>query len=187
MNRLLIVAALAFVVIDCGSANAQLFRRSCRPARCALACQPVVARFVPTATCSTGSIQQTVYTAPIATLAIFSDPGNYGHWCGANNTSAPNVVPIDGVDAVCKAHDLCLARQGHHCSCDAAFIRDMARASASSEHGEAYRIAAIAAFTVKPCFCTFNYPCCSCSWRGCSCRTCQGRYPGTGGQCGPRP
>ena len=195
MNRIVLPLTLLFAVALSSSVDAQLFRRCCKP-RCTPVClTPSVHTYCPQAT-NVASPQSTLaYTSHSSCSSCsatqvqiaYNGLGDYGRWCGANNTSAPHVAPIDGVDAVCKAHDLCINRHGHKCSCDAAFLRGMASASASSEHGEAYRVAAIGVFLSKPCYCTFNYPCgCSCNWRGCSCRTCQGRYGGRGGQCGPR-
>lgn len=114
---------------------------------------------------------------------------DYGNWCGANNTSTRDTPSIDGVDEVCKAHDLCIGNGDHKCGCDATFLRNMLLASASSERGEAYKIASIPVIASKPCYCSSrlpNYPCCD--WRGC--KICQGgeiRWPGVGGQCGPKP
>ena len=187
--------AVSLIATLCSTVEAQRFKRT-RPKRCVNVCHPC-----PLPSCSTTSftcahtkfipnaMNPRYYSLPFtdASFTAYSDPGNYGRWCGAYNTSDPSVPPIDGVDAVCKAHDLCLLdRGGHHCSCDAAFIRDMASASASSAEGEVYRVAAIAAFANKPCFCTYNYPC-NCQLFPPRCDTCEGRYPGVAGQCGPRP
>jgi hypothetical protein len=77
----------------------------------------------------------------------FAGAGDYGNWCGANNTRSNRNYPVDdGIDETCRKHDLY-----HKCSCDGAFIRRLTKASASNEHAEAYRISAISAFLVKPC------------------------------------
>lgn len=193
MYRLALPITILCVFSMCCPAEAQCFRRCCKP-RCSTAfaipathyCLPQTAAV--TQVHVPAKYSRLVAASPygVAQIQTADGLGDYGRWCGANNTSAPNVAPIDGVDAVCKAHDFCINRHGHKCSCDAAFLRGMASASASSQHGEAYRVAAIGVFASKPCYCTFNYPC-NCQLFPPRCDTCQGRYPGVGGQCGPRP
>lgn len=78
---------------------------------------------------------------------------NYGNWCGMRNTSTRITRAIDEVDAVCKAHDLCIGNNDHKCICDAIFLRDMPNAIASSERGEKYKLAAIEIIQRKPCYC----------------------------------
>jgi len=80
---------------------------------------------------------------------------DYGNWCGLSNTRQDRNFPTkDGIDAVCRDHDLCLLDQGYHkCSCDGSFLKKIASASSSSSEGEAYRLAAFAAFQSKPCEC----------------------------------
>jgi len=117
-------------------------------------------------------------------------PGDYGNWCGANNTGLgknPEPPAIDGVDAVCRDHDKCLGPSGDHkCKCDAHFLANMPKASASTPVAEAYKVASIAAIAQLPCYCSedYNYPCCSLK----GCKACSGtiKWPGRSGQCGPR-
>jgi hypothetical protein len=168
-----------FAASLCSTSQAQLFRCHRSKPVCIPCGQPVVSSFSIAPIRCPGSGQNANMT-----LKSYRGPADYGKWCGANNTSYPSVAPVDGVDAVCKNHDLCINRNGHHCKCDAEFLRDMPHASASNEHAEAYRIASMVAIASKPCFCTFNYPCCD-GWPP-RCGTCEGRYPGVGGQCGPR-
>eukprot|EP00562_Extubocellulus_spinifer_P019298 CAMPEP_0178582140 /NCGR_PEP_ID=MMETSP0697-20121206/23568_1 /TAXON_ID=265572 /ORGANISM="Extubocellulus spinifer, Strain CCMP396" /LENGTH=166 /DNA_ID=CAMNT_0020217857 /DNA_START=176 /DNA_END=676 /DNA_ORIENTATION=+ len=80
---------------------------------------------------------------------------DYGNWCGYGNTRSDPYYPCkDGVDCVCREHDHCLDRHGYHkCGCDYHFIRDLTSASCSNSRCEAYRVAALAAFQVKPCKC----------------------------------
>ena len=80
---------------------------------------------------------------------------DYGNWCGLFNTrDDPSYPTVDGVDEVCRRHDLCLKDKGYHeCNCDADFMKRMARASARNAHGESYRRVAVRAFLNKPCEC----------------------------------
>lgn len=94
-------------------------------------------------------------------LLVFAEPGEYGNWCGYNNSKDdPSHTVVDGVDEACRQHDLCLKGAGYHkCNCDAAFISALARSGARDGNGEAYRVAAIAAFSLKPCECRHDLPC----------------------------
>ncbi len=79
---------------------------------------------------------------------------NYGNWCGITNTKSPDIEPIDEVDRVCKAHDLCIGNNDHKCSCDAKFLRDMPGATAIYSRGEDYKLAVIKIIENKPCYCS---------------------------------
>lgn len=77
---------------------------------------------------------------PSFNLAVASVP-DYGNWCGAFNTKSDPTYPAkDGVDEVCRRHDLCLNNHNYHkCGCDHDFLRDLPSASCSNEHCEALR------------------------------------------------
>lgn len=47
------------------------------------------------------------------------------NWCGPG-CSGPG-VPINAVDAACKAHDLCYRKNGNPCECDQEFLRRLER------------------------------------------------------------
>lgn len=102
---------------------------------------------------TTGNVSQS--KTSLRSTARSSGMADYGNWCGAGNTKADRNYPtIDGVDEVCRRHDLCLKDKGYHeCNCDADFMKSMARASARSVHGESYRLAAVGVFVHKPCEC----------------------------------
>jgi len=88
--------------------------------------------------------------------------GNYGNWCGYNNTrDDPNYPAWDEVDAVCRDHDNCINNNGggfhgHLCACDHNFNVGMANALASprlNAQARSYAAAALEVFQRKPCFC----------------------------------
>jgi len=102
----------------------------------------------------------------VCTSDVLSDPfcsdsmesfgvADYGNWCGYSNTHEDRTYPCkDGVDCVCRRHDLCLRDNRYHrCGCDYHFIKDLLTASCSNPHCEAYRVAAIGVFQMKPCEC----------------------------------
>lgn len=111
--------------------------------------------------------------------------GDYGNWCGYNNTrSDPNYPVVDEVDEVCRDHDLCIIKHGYHkCSCDGNFLRRMPIARARNENGEAYKLESITAFLNKPCECRHEKCIKLCNFRRCwrECR--KWSTPGIGGQC----
>ncbi|NBJ69465.1 MULTISPECIES: phospholipase [Clostridia] len=49
-------------------------------------------------------------------------PGGY-RWCGPG-CSGPG-EPINDIDAICKAHDMCYRRSRDRCKCDKAFLERM--------------------------------------------------------------
>lgn len=110
---------------------------------------------------------------------------DYGNWCGTNNTrSDPNYPTEDGVDAACRDHDLCIAKHGYHsCSCDGRFIRNLQSASARNEHGETYRLGAIALFQGKVCECRYEKCIKLCNFRRCWKECTHLKSFGIGGKC----
>ena len=54
----------------------------------------------------------------------------YGNWCGPGHGGGP---PIDAVDAVCRAHDLCYDREGYFdCGCNRDLVNAMPGAIAQT-------------------------------------------------------
>ncbi|CAH1791437.1 unnamed protein product [Owenia fusiformis] len=117
------------------------------------------------------------------------DLGNYGNWCGAENTGIGKVAncdcdfnnpllaeqkcraalpPIDALDDVCLKHDNCVQCDGlnkllHTCECE----RDIAEGAKSVTCGgtcAVYKTAVIGLFTVMPCLCTKESRKCGIKW-----------------------
>ncbi len=104
-----------------------------------------------------------VFFAFLLTLNVSSDAIKfkvYGRWCGPDY--GHNGPPIDPVDAVCKAHDLCCERSGRamnntlqYCGCDRIIIsrmRDAIRAT-KSKKGKAAGLSILGTFIAAPCWC----------------------------------
>ncbi|MGV0325973.1 hypothetical protein [Corynebacterium confusum] len=51
------------------------------------------------------------------------NPGNYGRWCGKNN-SGPG-EPINSLDRACMGHDHCLNIKRPDCDCDREFVNKL--------------------------------------------------------------
>lgn len=79
----------------------------------------------------------------------------YGNWCGPGHFG--HGAPWDPVDQVCCRHDKCYDDRGIlDCSCDRDLVARMPAAIADSRTSAAGRVAgtaAIALFSVSPCFC----------------------------------
>jgi hypothetical protein len=81
----------------------------------------------------------------------------YGVYCGPGHTDPTGCTPpVDAVDAVCRAHDLCYDALGYsNCACDAALIAAMPAAIAGTpcSSGKITGAAAMAFFSGAPCWC----------------------------------
>jgi len=81
----------------------------------------------------------------------------YGNYCGPGfGDPTGRTPPVDSVDAVCRAHDMCYgATNMFNCGCDRALISSMPSAIATSPciSGKAAGAAAMRYFSTAPCFC----------------------------------
>ncbi len=74
----------------------------------------------------------------------------YGNWCGPGHGSGP---AIDGLDAACRRHDLCVRRTGirYNCDCDLAFMDELRRRSWPSEEMYQHARAIYEGIALVPC------------------------------------
>ena len=49
----------------------------------------------------------------------------YGNWCGIAYPRAGFPPPVDGFDAACMRHDLCIAGPVPEAACDVAFVEEL--------------------------------------------------------------
>jgi hypothetical protein len=79
----------------------------------------------------------------------------YGKYCGpGNGDPTGNTLPVDAVDAVCRAHDLCYQANGFFtCNCDCALLRNMPLAieNTSTAQGKAAGKLVANFFATFPC------------------------------------
>jgi hypothetical protein len=62
----------------------------------------------------------------------------HGNWCGAGDMN--RALPVDALDAACRAHDLCYERVGRgDCQCDKALLKATATLVKSPKIPEAIR------------------------------------------------
>lgn len=81
----------------------------------------------------------------------------YGNYCGPGHGDPTYMTPpVDAVDAVCMAHDMCYDTFGYfNCACDRALIAGMPAAIAASPclSGKTAGAAAMTYFAGATCFC----------------------------------
>jgi hypothetical protein len=81
----------------------------------------------------------------------------YGNYCGPGHGNPTGLTPpVDAVDAVCRAHDLCYAGTNmFNCGCDRALITSMPAAILATPcpTGKTAGAAAMAYFASSPCVC----------------------------------
>jgi hypothetical protein len=82
---------------------------------------------------------------------------SYGNYCGPGFGDPTGATPpVDAVDAVCRAHDLCYGATSYfNCGCDRALLATMPSAIAAtpSAGGKAAGAVAIGYFSQAPCTC----------------------------------
>lgn len=82
-------------------------------------------------------------------VSTYGVPPVYGRWCGPG-ASGPG-KPIDTLDSLCKAHDICYDKKGYfNRSCDSALVSGIARNwSKMSKKQKIYATAIAAVFSKK--------------------------------------
>jgi Phospholipase A2 len=135
---------------------------------------------------ATSVAERQMSAAPLVTSSVGLPI--YGNYCGPGHGDPTGITPpIDDVDGVCRAHDMCYKNAGSwNCGCDRALITSMPAAIAStpSQQGKAAGALVQSFFSQSLCVCpgpptTFCFP----FWFGSLCIT----LPpiGQGGNCPP--